>query len=141
MSRKIGCRSEPPRSNPALTGDDARSAINRQPTTREAQSPRAEIPVQLLVRLPHAFALRLELGECAAIDATDARHIPLAQRIQHFAQRLGLSRCEIGAGDLPLQQRLRDAETIAVFFAMRWRWRRAGLRAWRNPGCGHPPFD
>src|SRR5436305_1391975 len=48
--------------------------------------------IQMFVRLAHAFALRLQFRECAAVDAADARHVALAQSVEHLAQRFGFGR-------------------------------------------------
>src|SRR6202008_740445 len=84
-------------------------ATRRQRTAKQVQTTREsadnalradEILVQMLVPLPHALALRLQFREGSAVDAADAGDVPLAQRVQHLAQRFGFGGGEGGAADL-----------------------------------------
>src|SRR5216683_2334236 len=99
----------------------------------------------MLVRLPHTFALRLQLREGTAVDATDAGDVPLAQRIQHFAQRFGLGGSKISASDLALEQRLRDTKMLAAVVTRRDRRyrsrRRPRVRGGRDVRGRRPSFD
>src|ERR1043165_7221459 len=81
------------------------------PTSSPMRSALGEL-LQMLERLLQRGTGRAELGEGIAIDAADAREVPLAQRVQHFAQRLRFGGREVGAADLPLEQRLRRAEML-----------------------------
>src|SRR6266852_1603228 len=67
-----------------------------------------EVAIKVFVRLAHRLGLRLQLGERLAVDAGHARDVAFPQRVEHFSQRLGLARLEIGTDHLPLQQRLGD---------------------------------
>jgi hypothetical protein len=100
----------------------------------------------LCVRLAQGVIRRSDFREGIAPDVADALHVALAQSEQHFAQRLGFRRREIGARDDALEQRVRDAQVssapiaagcgatcIAGIFIVVGRSRRISLLTIRHP--------